>query len=101
MHDGAHLPLHSCSRPEPQSWLISFEETGLFSARPAALAGEARDLGPALHEGVVRQRVARSLLPLADGVEPIGELAGDLGLAAELADELRGRAFPARIQHAD
>ena len=69
--------------------------------RLAALAGQAGDLGPALHQAVVGQRFGRALLALADRVEPVGQFAGDLGLAAELRDQ-RGRgAFAARFQSAD
>ena len=70
-------------------------------ARLAALAGQAGDLGPALHQAVVGQRLGGALLALAEGVEAVAEFAGDLGLAAELRDQ-RGRgAFAAASEDAD
>ena len=54
----------------------------------STLARQAGDLRPALHEAVVRKRLLRALLALAHGVEAIAKFAGDLGLAAELRNEL-------------
>src|SRR3989442_1481094 len=101
MHYGHRFPTHSCSRPEWLSWLTSFEEPTLFGGWLGALAAETHDLGPTLHEAVVGDRLGGALPPLADCVEPIGQLTGDLGLAAELANQLRRRSFAARSQHAD
>jgi hypothetical protein len=67
----------------------------------AAFAGQAGDLGPALHQGVVRQGLGCALLALAQGVEAIGQLAHDLGLAAHLGRQNRRRAFAASFEHAD
>src|SRR5690606_29054853 len=47
------------------------------------------NLRPALHERVVGERLLRPLLPLADRVEPIGQLAGYIGLAPKLRHQLR------------
>ena len=74
---------------------VSSNSRALLGSRLAALAGEAGDLRPALDEAVVGERLGRALLALAEGVEAVGQLAGDLGLGAELGDELRRRAFAA------
>ena len=63
-----------------------------------AVARQAGDLRPALHEAVVRKRFLRALLALAHRVEPIGQLAGDLGLAAELGHKLGRRVLAAGLQ---
>ena len=66
------------------------EQAGLRSARGLPPSRARRDdLRPALHERVVGQRLLRPLLALAERVEPVGQLAGDLGLAAELASPAR------------
>ena len=70
-----------------RSWPL--EHLRLLGARLAALASEARDLWPALDEAVVGERVGGALLPLADRVESVGQLARSLGLASKFGDELR------------
>ena len=62
---------------------------------------KAHDLRPALHEGVVGERLGSALLPLADGVKPVGELAGYFGLASELTDQLSRRTLAASLQDTD
>src|SRR2546426_4468457 len=87
-------------RRPPRSTLFPY--TTLFrslrSARLATLAGEARDLGPALYQTVVGERLGGALLPFADGIEPVGELAGGFGLAAELTDQACRCALAARFE---
>ena len=64
-------------------------------------AREPHDLGPALDEAVVGERFRRALLVVGRVVEPVGEFASDLGLAAELRDERRRRALAAGAERAD
>src|ERR1019366_919708 len=64
--------------------LLLIEQLGLGWLRLAAVARQARNFRPALHEAVVRKSLRRALLTLAHHVEPIGQLAGDLGFATEL-----------------
>jgi len=66
-----------------------------------ALASETGDLGPALDEGVVSERFGGAFLALADRIEAIGQLARDLGFAAELLHQLGRGALPAGFQHPD
>ena len=56
------------------------------------------DFGPALNEPVVSERIHCALLALAQGVEAIGQLAGDLGLGAQCMQR-RGGALAAGTEH--
>ena len=106
---GPSPPLRSSIALPTRSWLVMAMGYSSFSSNIvacagrgcAALAGEARDLGPALHQAVVGERLGRPLLALAEGVEAVAEFAGDLGLAAELRDERRRSAFAAGFERAD
>ena len=54
------------------------EERALFGLGYAALACQSDDLGPALNEPVVGERLGRALLTLAERIEAVSQLAGDL-----------------------
>jgi hypothetical protein len=51
------------------------------------LARQAHDFGPALHQGVVLQRLGGALFAFGGAVEAVGEFAGDFGADAELGGE--------------
>lgn len=57
---------------------ILIEQDDLFGC--ASLAGEASDLGEALDERVVAQRLGGALLALAEALQTVGQVARDLGL---------------------
>ena len=67
----------------------------------ARFSRQPHDLGPALHQAVIAQRLGRALLALAQCVEAITQLARHFGLGAELGDERRRRVFAAGFQRAD
>src|SRR5207245_443574 len=77
------------------------KECTLFDCRFGALAGEPDDLGPALDEAVIDERLRCALLPLAQGVKAVGQLAGYLGLGAEPGNHFGRCAFAASGEHAD
>ena len=74
-------------------------KAGLARDGLAAFAGQAGDFGPALYQGVVRQGLGCVLLAFAQGVEAIGQLSHDLGLAAHLGRQNRRCAFAAGFEH--
>src|SRR5437016_1715994 len=89
-----------------KSWALydapfSYQKLALGGLHWYVFAGEAGDLGPALHQSVVGQGLGRPFLSLADRVETIGQLAGDLGLGAEPRQKCRGGAFATGLQRAD
>jgi AraC-like DNA-binding protein len=73
------------------------QQVGLrrFRLRFSLFLRHPHDLGPTQHQAVVRQRLGRALLALAQRVEPIAEFARDFGLGAELGYQQRCGAFAA------
>src|SRR5262249_22548803 len=89
-------PLRSCyprshdSDPGPQtSGKLLLRQAGLSGV----LLGEADQLGPGDDEAVIGARFLGAAFAGANGVEPMRQVAGDVGLAAELAEEDSGRRF--------
>ena len=74
------------------------EQRALFRA---PCSSEAGDFRPASNQAVVGECLSRAFLPLAQRVEAVTQLAGDLGLGAESGDEFRCGAFATRLKHAD
>jgi len=60
-----------------------------------------RNFPPTLHQRIIRKGVIRKLLALADGVEPVRQLAGYIGPTAQLCGHLRRLHFTAGFQHPD
>ena len=60
---------------------------------PLRLRRQPPNLRPCDHEAVIGERLLRPTLALACGIEPIGQVARDLTLAAELGPAARYRAF--------
>src|SRR5262249_857472 len=77
------------------------KKSALLGSCFAALASEANDLRPALHETVVGERLGRTLLALAEGVETISQFASDLRFGTQLSDEFSRRVFAAAREYAD
>jgi hypothetical protein len=72
----------------------SREHVGLRRRLSSALLRETGDFRPALDEAVIGERLCCSFFALADGVQPIGELAGRLRARAELGDQIGGALSP-------
>src|SRR6516225_10777297 len=68
------------------SLLVSFEEVFLLLGFGDGPLGQPLQFGPTLHQGVVRQGLLGPLLALAEGVEAVAELPGDLGPGTETLD---------------
>ena len=54
-----------------------------------------------MHQGVVGQGLGCTFLALAHGVEPVGQLACHLGLAAKFLRQGSGGCLTASVEHAD
>ena len=67
--------------------------------RRRLLLRQARDLGPALNQGVVGQRLGGAVLALGHCVQSVGQLAGGFGDAAQLPDEAGGPGFTGGLQN--
>ena len=55
---------------------------------PGLLFRQADNLGPALHQAVVGERLGGAFFAFAQGAEAVAQFPGGLGLAAEFADKL-------------
>src|SRR5262249_39279137 len=81
--------------------LLFPEQRPLHAFRLHSLGRKTRDLGPALHECVVGKGLLCALLSLAKRVEPVGQLACYLGLAAKFRYEFSCGTFSASLKDAD
>lgn len=80
--------------------IISLQQTPLHFGG-AVFAGEAGDFGPGDDEAVVGDAFGGPTLSVADGVEPIGQVAGIFALGAEAGEEFGGGEFALVEQVAD
>src|SRR5262249_14803183 len=100
-------PLRRSSRPFPtRSRLLSatlrlLHQIHLFTDARRLTRRESRDLGPRDNESVVGARLLRPLLPFANAVEAVCEVACGLSHASELAQQRRSAGLAVVLEAAD